>query len=79
MFGLKPIFLSPVARELFPQLIESDKAEIIDDMIALEKRLASMPRAVKAYAPQPDLRAALARLDAMAAEYSALCAHAAPN
>jgi hypothetical protein len=76
MFGLKPIFLSPVARELFPQLIETDKAEIIGDMSALEARLGSLPRAAKIRAAQPDLRAVLARLQSVAAEYAALCANA---
>ena len=73
MFGLKPIFLSGVARELFPLLFESDKAEIIDDMTALEERLGGTARGQKIRVRQPDLRAVLARLESVAAEYAALC------
>jgi len=76
MFGLKPIFLSAVARELFPNLFESGKAEIIDDMAALEERLLSTHRAPKIRAAPPDLRAVLERLQSAATEYSALCARA---
>jgi hypothetical protein len=74
MFGLKPIFLAPVARELFPQLFETGRAEIIPDMTALEERLRNPPRQSKTPTLQPDLRGVLARLDSAAAEYSALCA-----
>ncbi len=70
MFGLKPIFLSAVARELFPN------AEIIDDMAALEERLRTLPRTPKIRAAPPDLRAVLKRLQSAASEYSALCARA---
>jgi hypothetical protein len=72
-FGLRPIFLSAVARELFPRLFESGKAEVIEDMAALEERLREMPREKKAHLGQPDLPGVLARLDVIAAEYSELC------
>ena len=74
MFGLKPIFLSPVARELFPNLFEAGGAEIIADITALEERLRNPLRRTKTRTSQPDLRGVLARLDSAAAEYSALCA-----
>lgn len=73
MFGLRPIFLSAVARELFPRLFESSKAEIIEDMAVLEERLREMPHKEKVHSRQPDLPGVLARLEAMAAEYSELC------
>ena len=74
MFGLKPIFLSPVARDLFPPLFERGEAEIIGDMIALEDRLGNLHRATKTRARQPDFRVTLAQLDSCAAEYASLCA-----
>ena len=74
MFGLKPIFLSAVARNMFPSLLERGQAEIIDDVIALEDRLGKLHRAVKTRARQPDLGVTLAHLDSSAAEYAALCA-----
>jgi hypothetical protein len=73
MFGLRPVFLSAAARELFPRLFESGKAEIIEDMAALEERLWEMPHREKVHPSQPDLPGVLARLEAMAAEYSELC------
>jgi hypothetical protein len=77
MFGLRPIFLAPVARELFPQLFERGQADVIDDMAALEERLRSTARTTRVRAHQPDLRDVLGRLEVMAAEYSELCASAA--
>jgi hypothetical protein len=70
---LRPIFLSAVARELFPRLFESGKAEIIEDMAVLEERLREMPQREKIHLSQPDLSGVLARLEAMAVEYSELC------
>jgi len=73
MFGLKPIFLSPVARDVLPPLFASGGAEIIDTMTLLEERLAGLSRATKIRASQPELRTVLSQLDAIAAEYSNLC------
>src|SRR5882672_6126240 len=47
MFGVKPIFLSQEAGGLLPTLLKGGKAEIIDDMAILERRLAAMPRKEK--------------------------------
>ena len=74
MFGLQPIFLSGVARDVFPQLFESDRAEIIEDMTELEERLGSLHRTMRTRAVQPELRTVLSQLDSIAAEYSKLCA-----
>lgn len=73
MFGLRPIFLSPAARDVFPNLFETGTAEIIEDMTALEARLLDTPRRPKTRAAQPDLPDVLSRLESMAADYSALC------
>ena len=53
------------------------KAEVIEDMAVLEERLRDIKPTTKVRAKQPDLHDVLARLDGMAAEYSALCASAA--
>jgi hypothetical protein len=74
MFGLKPIFLSAVARDLFPPLFARGQAEIIGDMTALEDRLGNLHRTAKTRVRQPDLGIILEQLDSCAAEYASLCA-----
>src|SRR6266446_4759427 len=76
MFGVKPIFLSQEAGGLFPWLLKDSKAEIIDDMAALERRSTTIPRKEKARLQQPALQETLKRLEAMAADYAALCSRA---
>ncbi len=75
MFGLKSIFLASEARAMFPHLLETGEAEIVEDMSVLEQRLGAMRRSTRPrLLPQPALAETLARLHAMAADYSALCA-----
>jgi hypothetical protein len=45
MFGLRPIFLSAAASEMFPELFDARKADIIDNMKALEARLPVLSQA----------------------------------
>lgn len=73
MFGLRPIFLSPIARDMFPQLFASGGAEVIENVTELEDRLGSLPRTTRTRAVQPELRTVLSQLDSIAAEYSELC------
>jgi hypothetical protein len=74
MFGLKPIFLSEAARDIFPNLFEGGDADVVDDMAALEARLHEVPRGRKTRIAQPRLPEVLSRLESIAAEYSELCA-----
>jgi len=74
-FGVPSIFLSGAARELFPDLVETGKAEIVDDIRDLEARLASTRRATGLRRAQPKLSDVLSGLDAVASEYAALCAN----
>jgi len=74
MFGLRPIFFSHAATEIFPQLFDTRKADIIDNMGALEAHLHAQPIRTKTRLVQPSLSDSLSRLESMAADYSALCA-----
>lgn len=74
MFGLRPIFLSSAATEMFPELFDARKADIIDDMNALEAYLYAQPIRMKTRLAQPPLSDSLSRLESMVAEYSVLCA-----
>jgi hypothetical protein len=69
MFGLKSIFLTSEARAMFPHLLETGEAEIIEDMKVLEQRLGAAGRSAKPRLAQPPLAEMFARLKAMAAEY----------
>jgi len=73
LFGVKSVFLSAAAREMFRHLLDAGKAEIIDDMALLEQRLALLPRGPKVQRSQPKLSDVFSRLHRMAAEYSAMC------
>ena len=73
MFGLKPIFLAPVAKDLFPTLFENEKAEIVDDVNALTEHLRATLPAEKTRTPQPSLDGVMSRLNSIAAEYADLC------
>ena len=69
MFGVKPFFLAPEAREFHPHLIETGEAEIISQMSALEQRLIEMQPSRQSRVAQPELSEVLARLSSMAADY----------
>lgn len=73
MFGVKPFFISPEAREFHPHLIETGQAEIVTDMNTLAHRLRSIPSGRGTGARQPDLSGTLSQLTAMAHEYRELC------
>ena len=79
MFGLRPIFLSAAASEMFPELFESSKADIIDNMNALEAYLHAQPMRTKTRLVQPSLGDTLSHLESMAAAYSVLCGTRDPN
>jgi len=76
LFGLQSIFLTAGARELFPRLIKSGKAEVIDDMASLEFRLASVRSRTKTPLMQPQIGEVLAQLKQMSIEYAELCRRA---
>ena len=78
MFGVRSLFLSPVARDLHPHLFETGHAEIVPDMNTLEQRLLNLPRNTKTHVVQPDLSETLSRLAAMAEGYRELCLGARP-
>jgi len=73
MFGVKPIFLTSDALASFPHLLETGKAEIIENMHAIEMRLRNITREPKTRSPPPKISDVFSRLRSMAAEYSSLC------
>ena len=73
MFGLRSFFLSAVARDLHPHLLETGGAEIVTDMKTLEDRLRSVPRGAGTGVVQPNLSETLSQLTAIAEEYRELC------
>jgi hypothetical protein len=55
---------------MFPHLLETGQAEIIEDMGLLERRLGVLRRPARPQLAQPSLDEVFARLRVMAVEYS---------
>ncbi|MDE1150323.1 MAG: hypothetical protein PW843_27565 [Azospirillaceae bacterium] len=75
-FGVPALFLSADATGPFGHLVETGHARVVADMDALIPMLAALPKVSRRPVQVPDLAAGLRRLEAMAADYRALCADA---
>lgn len=71
LFGVPALFLSPAARDLFPDLIAEGAADV-EDAGSVDTRIARLPprpRRPEAARP-PEVETSLARLEALAAAYA---------
>jgi hypothetical protein len=75
-FGVPALFLSADATGPFGHLADAGHARVVPDLDALIPALAALPKASRRTAEVPDLAAGLRRLEAIAADYRALCADA---
>ena len=74
LFGVRPFFLSPIARDLHPLLIENGEAEIVADMNGLAERIRGLSSGTtRRRTPQLPLSETFSRLNEMAQDYRDLC------